>query len=389
MQQRAVPGRAARPPMRRRRQQLDGLRRPRPAPAGRSRRSDHGRSRPAEPAGRPTPDRRTITPSGRSPATRRPGPLGPASAARPARACSTRVHLAPRPDGDPRRASPARLPGLRERDVLGPPAVRARPVPGGQRGRLVEEEQRGPPPGRHHVAPHALRRSGCSRSTASTASGPTPSVRSGRCRQPRLPISRPRPGSATISPVGSTRFCSGTPRHSSRGPTARTAVRPDGRAPARPGIGSGSTGSGAAPGSQAGPGTGAGPCAGRAAPTRVDEQPGQRVGHRVERGLHTRQPPERRPRLLVRERDLQHQAPVGVPPRPVLRAVGDARPRTARGRARPATGPPRTDRGGPRWTTTARTSRLQRTPHDRRRPALSGVVSPTGRTGFRAYVWHD
>ena len=38
----------------------------------------------------------------------------------------------------------------------------------------------------------------------------TPSRRSGPCRQPRLPISRPRPGSATISPVGVTRFCSGT-----------------------------------------------------------------------------------------------------------------------------------------------------------------------------------
>jgi hypothetical protein len=38
----------------------------------------------------------------------------------------------------------------------------------------------------------------------------TPSSRPCPCRQPRLPIIRPRLSSATISPVGITRFCSGT-----------------------------------------------------------------------------------------------------------------------------------------------------------------------------------
>src|SRR5262249_7889432 len=38
----------------------------------------------------------------------------------------------------------------------------------------------------------------------------TPSCRPCPCRQPRLPIISPRPPSATISPVGITRFCSGT-----------------------------------------------------------------------------------------------------------------------------------------------------------------------------------
>jgi hypothetical protein len=40
----------------------------------------------------------------------------------------------------------------------------------------------------------------------------TPSVRPGPCRQPRLPISRPRAESDTISPAGVTRFCNGVSR---------------------------------------------------------------------------------------------------------------------------------------------------------------------------------
>src|SRR5712691_1259205 len=51
-----------------------------------------------------------------------------------------------------------------------------------------------------------------------------PSRRSGPCRQPRLPIISPRAGSATISPVGVTRFCSGSGLVALTAPSVRSRV---------------------------------------------------------------------------------------------------------------------------------------------------------------------
>src|SRR5262245_28636770 len=47
----------------------------------------------------------------------------------------------------------------------------------------------------------------------------TPRARPGPCRQPRLPIIRPLPGSATISPAGVTLFCNGIGVSSAKGMT--------------------------------------------------------------------------------------------------------------------------------------------------------------------------
>jgi hypothetical protein len=64
-----------------------------------------------------------------------------------------RVHLAgPRPAGQPLR----RLPCRGETEEIGAAAVATRPVPGGQRGRLIEKEQRRPPARRHRIAPDTL-----------------------------------------------------------------------------------------------------------------------------------------------------------------------------------------------------------------------------------------
>src|SRR5258707_8087741 len=64
-----------------------------------------------------------------------------------------RVHLTgPRPARQPLR----RLPGPGEAEEVAAGAVPARPVPGGQRGRLIEKEQCRPCARRHRVAPDAL-----------------------------------------------------------------------------------------------------------------------------------------------------------------------------------------------------------------------------------------
>ena len=101
------------------------------------------------------------------------------------------------------------LPGLREGREGGAPAVRAWAVPGGQRGRLVQEEQCRPA-SRHRVARHP--QSSVQQIQALDRQREVPSRRSGPCRHPQLPISRPRPGSDTISPKGVTRFCSSAAR---------------------------------------------------------------------------------------------------------------------------------------------------------------------------------
>jgi len=64
-----------------------------------------------------------------------------------------RVHLAgPGPAGQPLR----RLPCRGETEEIRAPAIATRPVPSGQRGRLIEKEQCRPPARRHRIAPDTL-----------------------------------------------------------------------------------------------------------------------------------------------------------------------------------------------------------------------------------------
>ena len=89
------------------------------------------------------------------------------------------------------------------------PAFEAGPMAGGERGHLVEEEQFGVAVAPDVALPvlelRARQQIHCARRAA-----PAPSVRSSRWkRPPRLPMNRPRAGSANSSPNGSTRFCRG------------------------------------------------------------------------------------------------------------------------------------------------------------------------------------
>ena len=115
-------------------------------------------------------------------------------------------------------APPGARPQLVEADVVLAPALRARPVAGGERGRLVEEEQLGELPRLHQ-------RRAVPAAELEPAGDPAPRRRSGAgcgpcssCRQPRLPYTSPRSGVAISSPSGVTRFCGGivAPSHSSR-----------------------------------------------------------------------------------------------------------------------------------------------------------------------------